>query len=157
MSSNVDHRCLIVALRSELTLVENVSWPIEHFRLFDATYRNVGLGEWTGFYDWLRRSNGELVGVRYCPLADNDPLFEAVRGLPYIRIASRCLEIYFSGVAEVDGAQSCDQEFLYDPVFRSDSGAWAIAFDTTALKDTDLTRLRQPDATWRTGRISQVS
>ena len=146
MPTNIDQRCLIVALGGALTLADNVSWPIERFRLSGVTYRDQGLGNWTGFYDWLRRADGEIVGVRYCPLADNIELFEAARMWPYARIEHRCLEIYFSGVEQIDDARSCDQEFLYDPLFRSDSGTWALAFDTTALTQSELGRLRQRSA-----------
>jgi hypothetical protein len=150
-TSSANPHCLIVALQEELTLVENVPWPFQGFRLGDNIYRDVGLGEWTGFYDWMRRANGDLVGVRYSPLVDNQLLFEAARALRYARIDSTGgLEVYFSDDDGADERQSCDQEFQYDPVFRSELGGWAIAFDVVALTPMDQGQLRRIGRNWAT-------
>lgn len=140
-SNNRD--CVIVALRQELTLAYGGPWPLKTFRLGDTAYRDAGLGDWTGFYDWLRHVNGELIGIRYSPLADNRELFEAALELSYTRSdGSNGLEIYFDSSSVADESQSCDQEFQYDAVFRSADGGWAIAFDTVALTAKDRQFLR---------------
>ena len=82
--------CLVVILRPKLTLARGPYWPvISGFRADDTIYREIGLGDLTGFYDWLRRSNGELLGARYWPSEPNGPLFEAARSLTYTKIGSK--------------------------------------------------------------------
>jgi hypothetical protein len=111
----------------------------------------VGPGQWTGFYDWLRRVDGDVIGVRYSPLADNQPLFEAARALRYTRSdGSGGLEIYFDPSEVADEQHSCDQEFQYDAVFKSDEQGWAIAFDMIALTAADRQRLRTVVRRWAT-------
>jgi hypothetical protein len=143
--------CLIVMLQEELTLANGIRWPLKAFRLEGTVYQDVGLGEWTGFYDWMRQSNGDLIGVRYTPLADNRELFESTRSLGYTKAdASKGLAIYFDAMQVVDDQRSCDQEFQYDAVFKSDEYGWAIAFDTIALTAEDRQRLRRIVRRWRT-------
>jgi len=154
--SSTDRHCLLVLFRPKLTLATAFDWPFKRFRVEQTTYEDVGLGDWTGFYDWLRRGDGEVVGVRYWPATRNESLFDSAQSLAYVKIGTAgSLEIRFVPSDAVDAMRSADQEFLYDAVFRAPNGEWAIAFDTTALRESDLQRLRQLDVTWSTSLISR--
>lgn len=148
--------CLLVLLRATPALSMADRWPLGGFRVGGTTYVDVGLGDWTGFYDWLRRSDGAVVGVRYWPAIHNESLFDAARSLTYATIGSAgSLEIMFSPTDVIDAQRSGDQELLYDAVFRSREGEWAIAFDTTALRQSDLDRLRESNVAWHTSQASE--
>lgn len=49
--------------RPQLALAKDLKWPLQGFAVENAEYSDMGLGEWTGFYDWLRDSDGGLLGV----------------------------------------------------------------------------------------------
>lgn len=142
---------LIVILGPRLTLASGIEWPIKAFEVGETKYTDVGLGDWTGFYDWLRSSEGVLLGVRYWPADANDALFENAGSVAYASIGTAgYLEIYFSQEGPSDPRRSNDQEFQYDAVFRSAEGEWAIVFDTAALTPSDLAQLGESDARWVT-------
>jgi hypothetical protein len=141
--------CLIVLLRPKVALAFTSGWPIESFRVDDMTYRDSGLGDWTGFYDWLRNPAEQVVGVRYWPADPHEALFAAARRLCYSHIEpAGALELRFSEAESINPQSSNDQEFLYDAVFRSTAGEWAIAFDTAALERSDLEHIRGCGADW---------
>jgi hypothetical protein len=71
--------------------------------------------------------------------------------------AAGSLEILISPSDVVDPQRSGDQEFLYDAVFRSPKGEWAIAFDTAALKPSDMEHLRQLSAAWASVTVLKAS
>jgi hypothetical protein len=155
-SATAGKRCLLVILRPTLTLSSVDVWPLSEIRIDKTDYLDTGLGEWTGFYDWLRCDDGMVMGVRYWPAIPNNPLFDAARSLPYVTIGTAgSLDITFSPSKKFDPTQSQDQEFMYDAVFRSKTGEWAIAFDTMALKENDWEHLRQLPATWSESQIIQ--
>jgi len=106
--------------------------------------------EWSGFYDWLRGGDGQLLGLRWWPFDYVEFVLEHVKHLSFARVGDKQeLEIYFSErMREVDQHKSCDQDFLYDQVFRSPSGQFALAISTDNLNDTDLAALRTADAEW---------
>jgi hypothetical protein len=114
----------------------------------------MGLGEWTGFYDWLRDSGGALLGVRYWLDSSTEFLVHQAKTLPYLSVpASNQIEIYFSERRAVDSGLSCDQAFLYDALFKATDGAYAIAFGAEDLSRADLEDLEKADAHWPQVRV----
>jgi hypothetical protein len=131
-----------------LVLAET-SWPVRGFHLGGKNYKDVGLGEFTGFYDWLRSSDGRLLGVRYWPQEDNVALFEAMAQKSFAKVSEAgALDIRFVEQGVVDDASSCDQEFQYDAVFHAPDGGWAIVFDTIALSAADMVNLHSLQGSW---------
>jgi len=149
--SSAGRPCLIVALNSNLTLAESPVWPLKSFALSGQLYRDAALGEWTGFYDWLRDSNSVLLGVRYWFNEGTELLVQKANALGYIRVdPSRYIEIYFSDRRDIEPKLSSDQEFLYDPVFRSDEGEYALGFAMEGLGESDLLNIHTARANWGT-------
>jgi hypothetical protein len=143
--------CLIVALKSKLALAQSPVWPVKGFTLNGTEYHDTELGEWTGFYDWLRDSNGALLGVRYWLNEGTELLVQHVRVLGYASVdPSRFIEIYFSERREIDDTLSADQEFLYDPVFRSDDGGYALSFAMEGLSEAEVRSIVETQADWMT-------
>jgi hypothetical protein len=144
-----DRRVLIVALLPRVILSGDLIAPLDSFRIGHITFENTGLGDFTGFYDWLRGRSGGVIGVRYWPAEDNEQLFGAATSLPCVFVeAGRCIEVLFSRVEPVDSTQSNDQEFMYAAVFRSPNGDWALAFDLVDLTEDDLRHLKGSEVIW---------
>lgn len=135
-------------LRPQLALAKDLTWPLQGFAVDNTEYHDVGLGEWTGFYDWLRDSDGGLLGVRYWLNSGTEFLVSHTQTLPYVSRASNHIEIYFSERRVVDPKLSCDQAFLYDALFRSSHEEYAIAFGTEDLSRVDLEKLEETKAEW---------
>ena len=142
-----EKHCLIVILEEQLKLAEGSDWPIAGFAAGDKNYRDCGFGDFTEFYDWLRNSHGEVLGVRYYLCGETEFLFDYAQRKDYMLSSDRgtfkYIEIYFSVMRDVDPLRSDDQGFVYDPVFRSDDGQIAIAFDMGWLSETELSQLHQ--------------
>jgi hypothetical protein len=145
--------CLLVILRPQLTLARDLHWPLKGFVLGEKQYRDANFGEWTGFYDWLRDRDGNLLGVRYTPFEETEFLTQEMSVLGYVKTdPPRHLEIYFSERREFDEKLSCDQEFLYDAIFRSDDGEYAIGFGMEELSESNLRGLERIGAKWAVAR-----
>jgi hypothetical protein len=130
-------------------LARDLRWPLKGFFIGNKRYLDTDFGHWTGFYDWLRDADGNLLGVRYTPFEDTEFLIDHTTKLPYVKTAPlRYIEIYFSEKRAIDAKRSCDQEFLYDAVFRSDDGDYAIAFGIEELSEVDLQGLEKAEAEW---------
>lgn len=143
--------CLLVILHPRLTLARDLRWPLKGFVVGNKQYRDAAFGDWTGFYDWLRDVNGDLLGVRYTPSDATEFLIEHATKLSYVKAdPSRHIEIYFSENRTTDPKRSCDQEFLYDAVFRSGEDDYAIGFGIEELSEADLHSLENAGAEWVT-------
>jgi len=151
--------CLIVILGELPRLVKASSWPITSFTANGKCYRDCGFGDFTEFYDWLRNYHDEVIGVRInlCD-ADTEFLFDYANQRKYILSKDlgsfKFIEIYFSETCEVDPLRSCDQGFVYDPIFRSDDGEIAIAFDTGWLSEAELRVLEARESLWTEAQLS---
>ena len=131
--------CLVALLQPRLTLAKGLTWPQRAFVVSGKEYRDAGFGEWTGFYDWLRASDGTLLGVRYWLDTSTAFLEVYARNLPYVSVdPSRCIEVYFSDQRAFEPKLSADQAFLYDALFRAADGEYAIAFGAEDLGGTDF-------------------
>lgn len=136
-------------LADEVALAQGLQWPIQTFVADSVSYRDAGFGEWTDFYDWLRAPDGSLLGVRYWLRDDLQFLATMEYEKSYIKAQpGRQIEIYFSGRRDVNQELSCNQEFLYDAIFRSDVGTYAIGFGMEALSETDLVQLDRAGVKW---------
>ena len=147
--SSKSRPCLLVVLRPNLTLAKGVEWPLKGFVIGEKQYHDANFGDWTGFYDWLRDLEGNVLGVRYTPFEETEFLTQEVGALGYVKAdPPRHLEIYFSDRREFDEKLSCDQEFLYDAIFRSDDGEYAIGFGMEELSESNLSSLEKSGAEW---------
>lgn len=151
--SSTGRPCLLVILRPQLTLAKDLRWPLKGFVLGEKQYHDANFGEWTGFYDWLRDREGGVLGVRYTPFEETEFLTKELKALAYVKVdPPRHLEIYFSDRREFDEKRSCDQEFLYDAIFRSGDGEYAIGFGMEELNESNLRSLEKAGAEWAVAR-----
>ena len=80
-------------------------------RIGEAHYLDSGAGDWLGFYDWLRNSRGEVIGVQQW--IDETPTFPFSTQFEGVESNSKhgVLRIFFGQSREVDEAKSCNQDF----------------------------------------------
>jgi hypothetical protein len=128
---------LLVVLKQDLTPFVVRGELDEQLTVGGTTFMDTGYGDFTGFYDWLRNSKGQILGVRYYPFEDIHFLFDIVGTLNYID-ASRNREvfnIYFSDDRVFDESVSDDQAFGGNKVYQSWSGEYAVSFAATDMVD----------------------
>jgi hypothetical protein len=140
---------LIMFFWPRLTLAESPSWPIKQLQVGSELYVPVS-PDWSGFYDWLRDNNGNLLGIRFSSFPETEFLIHALSGLPYTYVEGNdTVEIFLtSGRRRSVPERSCDQDFLYDQVFKSASGKHALAVCTDGLMETELRAISGADADW---------
>jgi hypothetical protein len=107
-----------------------ISGPIE---LDGITFRDSGAGDWLGFYDWLRTSDKQLIGVR----VTLDPGISELRlqlPAPNVEIdtTSRKVLVFFSGRRDYDEQKSDDQDFGDNRLFYGDDGSVLMTFNPPA-------------------------
>jgi hypothetical protein len=144
--------CVIVILGERVKLAKGSSRSIASFTSNGKCYRDCGFGEFTEFYDWLRNSRDEVIGVRLNLCTDTGFLSDYAQRRDYMLSKDlgkfKYVEIYFSETWDVDPHRSCDQGFVYDPVFRAEDGEVAIAFDTGWLSESELRLLEGQTSLW---------
>ena len=149
--------CLIIILGTEVKLAKGSSWPIASFTSNGKCYRDCGFGEFTEFYDWLRNSREEVIGIRLNLCGDTEFLADYAEQRAYMlsKVVGRFkfIEIYFSATWNVDPLRSSDQGFVYDAVFRSDDGEVAIACDTGWLSKSELQGLEARESLWTEAQV----
>src|SRR6266850_1141905 len=113
---------LVMFLWPRLTLSESHNWPVKQLRAQNEIYFPAS-SDWSGFYDWLRDENGTLFGLRYSPFPEAEFITEVVKNLPYVRVHEGLdVEFFFTNDLRVAApALSCDQDFLYAQLFKTDS------------------------------------
>lgn len=127
---------LIVVLAPErpVVFVAAVGDAFEHD---GRCYRDAGLGNFSGFYDWLRDAGGSVIGVRYLPFEASRAVCDAVVTFPYVDVTANhsSLAVFFSAERAFDPASSDDQAFGGNRVFVAADGAYALTFDLDSLDE----------------------
>ncbi len=92
---------LIAVLGKELPLLSTNDLPIERCRHSGTVFTATGRHEMTGFYDWLRNTDGTLIGVRYLPFWD-EPMPDSWASLSYANTVKQesFVEIFFGDARE---------------------------------------------------------
>ena len=80
-------------------------------QLAGKAFADVGAGNWLGFYDWLRNSAGEVIGVRQ--YVDDQSTFPLARDFKGVEkdVKRGVVLIFFGQSREFDEVASCDQDF----------------------------------------------
>lgn len=89
--------------------------PDERFLLNGIEYEDSQLGDFIGFYDYLRNSEGEILGVRMIPFEDCGFLETE-------------LNLFASSGEDVDESKSDDQLFTDNKLYKSRNGSILITF-----------------------------
>jgi len=106
-------------------------------------YRNAEGGDWTGFYDFLRKGDGTLTGIRYWSIEERPRLLRSVKNKPYVRVLGKGqFELYFSPDHTFAAELSADQDFGENMVLESDNGGFAITFGLRVLTSPELSQIQ---------------
>jgi hypothetical protein len=127
--------CLVAVCTNNIALAVAHRCPGGSFAYDASQYEDQGFGDFTGFYDWLRNSEGSVIGVRYLPAHELDFLCNAVADLPYVEVdwKIKSIALYFSDDRGVDESTSNDQEFGDNKLFKSASGTFALSFNVSQV------------------------
>jgi hypothetical protein len=132
--------CVIVILDEKLEFLYFNECPTAFDDRSHNTYEAHFSDDDNGFYDFLRCSKGDIIGVRWFPHEDSilrGDRTSYLKELNRTNIATDCqeLEIFFSETRTIDDRRSGDQEFLKNNLFFSSHGKCAISFAIDGLSD----------------------
>jgi hypothetical protein len=111
--------------------------------LFGESFSDAQLGEWTGFYDWLRNPFGQIIGVRYWPFEHCKFLLTEPNLDPDIRVEGGGLLVFFGAEATFEPALSGDQDFEESRVLRGESGSFGLLLGCSNLSSAEQTELQR--------------
>ena len=117
---------VVVTPHLALAFVENL--PDGKLTVNGIDYVDLGLGDWTGFYDWLREKSGQVCGVRYTPFPEFNHLLDRFPSdCSYLAFPSRgsksYVEIFFTSSRDYEAEKSDDQEQLAGEAAGKTGGA----------------------------------
>src|SRR5262249_31761580 len=101
-----------------------------------------GLGDWIGFYDWLRTRDGKLLGVRtWLEKMSADDLRRNLAGNSAVELGNGEVRVWFSEERGFDEAFSADQDLGTHRMMRAGSDEFALTFDVERLSESELQTL----------------
>lgn len=92
-----------------------------------------GIGDWIGFYDWLRDPSGRIIGVRQWVDEPSVALFSEKFVGVEANAAHGVLLAFFGQSRNVDEVASCNQDFGNNRLLLA-GDAVALTFSTGAMK-----------------------
>jgi hypothetical protein len=131
---HVKRALVLLGTKPKLFLLEEQ--PPESFAIHDLRFVDLGYGDSPGFYDWLRVQWGQIIGVRFTPSEDVDPLNKFFDHLPYCQEVSEQLEIYFTHERKFDPKISADCYFSGNNLYVVNETMLAILFDIERREST---------------------
>lgn len=144
---------LVLIFGPELILAISDQKPASRIRMAedDREYREVGLTEFTGFYDWLRARDGRIAGVRYWPSNEVLDFIRPIAVQPYVRssLDEGHVDVLFTLGSAIAAEQSDDQDFGAR-LFVSPDGQRAISLDISTLSETELSGIFSAETRWQT-------
>ena len=142
---------LVVLLRPSLTMAFLADDPGSEFTLDGDGYRAFA-DDIVATFDRLVDPFGRLIGIQVWPVAAHTgSLLRELRTQTYLRVADEgpCFEVHFSG-SSVGEVESTGEQSVVGQIYRSDSGAYAVAIDLSVLllSDADRAAVREAKALW---------
>jgi hypothetical protein len=128
----------------EVTTSNEATWPDQEVRVGGEVFtliRGSDEAELNGFYDFLRTSNGEVVGIRFLPIGDFDFVSQTATAGQRLRIQGHhppSLLIFFDQHQNYNDADSDDQEFGYNFLYGSPTGQLAVTFSLERLSKGEM-------------------
>jgi len=114
----------------------------EELQVGDRVFFDPGFGDWIGFYDWLRSSGGEVLGVRSWL---DDEAVAAIRDHVvvgnFVDWSGQQLRFWFSEQREFNEALSSDQELGTHRIMRGPDNELALTFNLERLSEAEFDTL----------------
>lgn len=108
------------------------------YKIDDNSKSNEGF---LGFFDWLRKSQTEIIGIRLC-FFEHQAYNSVLVNFPYVQSSfeNKCMEIFFTdNIYNFD--LSGDQDFTNNYVYISSNGDYLFTFPLDFLKKEELDSL----------------
>ena len=139
MTDNSD-QCLIVVLGGEVGLLLARECPEGAFTINNSVFKDLGYGDFLGFYDWLRNARQRIIGVRHHVFNEFKLPFGKISELPYAEVVEYpnvvTLSVYFDAYRDIEEETSDDQCFTDNRVYRSELDEYAISFNVEGVINT---------------------
>jgi hypothetical protein len=130
---------LFIVLESEIKVFinSNLSEKERTLSYDNIEFKEIPIGHFNGFYDWLRDFTGRIIGVRYFPFEDSNFLLNELVELNYSKIDKDSVDIYFVDEEHrlINEDISDDQKFGENRIFKSATGKYFLTFDITEMKE----------------------
>src|SRR5947207_1211833 len=123
---------LFVSIRSSPQVVR-ASGNVTEITCEGQKFEDSGLGDWTGFYDWLRNESGLIIGVRFWPFETAKPFLRAQESGSNISVERGALLVFFGSSRNFVNEISDDQDFEAARVLKSRSGTYGLLLGSSAL------------------------
>ena len=117
----------------------------KRFDINESIFQDTELGDFLGFYDWLRNDEELVIGVRFIPFERIDFLYQYSKQLDYVTIEkeNKYLEIFFRNVEYFNEWDSNDQDFGECRIFKNMNNQLLISFDAENLNENELLIVKQ--------------
>jgi hypothetical protein len=146
-STNDDQLHLVAVLDTDLSLATIDRYPAQGFSFRNQRFEDIGQSDCTGFFDWLRATVDQVIGVRYCLESVSlcprlvDLAKQGTRSyLRFTEGTSSCVEVFFGNTRQIDPSLSCDQDWGGNGLFSNDE-LFAITFPLVRLSDRERNML----------------
>ncbi len=106
--------------------------PDSRFLLGGIEYKDSGSGDFIGFYDYLRNSADEILGVRFFPFEDEN-------------FAEQEINLFASKDRAIDENKSDDQQFGDNKLYKSRNDSLLLTFLAPPEKFAPSCRIFQAD------------
>lgn len=111
-------------------------------------FDEIGSDEFSGFYDWLRNNNGDILGIRIWMTQANIIIAPIMLGKPYVFIEKEAAwSIFFDkrySIADVNAYLSVDQDFFSIDFYKNKlREELLIVVDCAGLNDAEKQAMRQ--------------
>lgn len=150
--SDTSYKSLVVIFHSQVSLALLEKDPDKTLEIGDQVYRDVGLGDFNGFYDWLRDRTKSPIGIRFWPFKEARFIIDKVRPYSYVTVDKdqKSLLIYFALGRKYEPRYSADQDFGNNRILSSAENADAVTFGLGVLTAQEIEALKSLDAFWVT-------
>lgn len=140
-------------MKTENSLVAVLSDPIRlvlkdvgdgDIRVGDRKFVDSGLGKSIGFYDWLRSSDGQIIGARTWFLRDSgvENFHVELASHSAIEWGEDNFRLFFLSDREFADDKSDDQEFGVHRLAISSDGLLLLTYDVNLLSPDEFSRIK---------------
>jgi len=120
------------------------------FMVDKTIFREIDHYPGYGFYDWLRTTNGKVIGVRWIFWSSEQQYNALLPKHDYIESEDMgdSLLFYFLDQRDFDPMRSADQDFDENKIFCAEDGTYAITFGVDWLEADNIERLQKYPLQW---------
>lgn len=137
----MDNVLIILGMDISLYKCKNLG---NEFIFNNKTFFQFSDNDFSGFYDWLRKNNDEIIGIRFWCFDYISTLIIFLEKFNYVNIIKeKAIEIFFNENMVYEKEISNDQDFVSSVIYLSeDKNEIAFSFDISFLNQKEANSLR---------------